>query len=46
MAFPPFFTQTEIMEGKGSGFQHPGYYCGLLTKQWHFNSAQKERTLS
>lgn len=43
VAFPPCFTQTELMEGKGSGFQHPVYNCGLLTKQWHFNSAQKER---
>lgn len=40
--FPPCFTQTELKEDKGSGSQHPGYYCGLLTKQWHFSSTQKE----
>lgn len=45
-AFPPHFTQTELTEVKGSGFQHPGYHCGLLTKQWLFSSAQKERTVS
>lgn len=43
--FPPCFTQTEFREDKGSGFQHPGYYCGLLTKQWHFSSTQKDRRI-
>lgn len=43
--FPPCFTQTELREGKGSGFQHPGYCRGLLTKQWHVISTQKDRRI-
>lgn len=42
VASPPCFIQPELTEGKGSGFWHPGDYWGLLTKQQHFSSVQRE----